>query len=796
MPFVTQDLTAKDLSQYRPGRNSVYAVTKYFSNNRSKIEQKIAEADTRINYEGLFERTIVKFARDKEKKIEASRIAEFIDSTLKDNKRSVLKPLRDAQKARPGIAERLKNLALAPDSFERFSRNYKSSHEDMAQELRLFEHEIADPNFTRVVHKDLDQEKWNKLRAKEREAGTLELLGFTRDQSASLMGINNRVLTNYISLFKKRMGIDDSTLREMQSDIRRSNITEAHSYQQKVIDFLYDIDELKDPEHYTQKYDDLELIYIASQFLRRNPHAESSGKMARFKIAGLSYDDIEKETGIGAVTVNRNIKSIRKQIREKLELYDKNPAPDGINPFDWVSLSNSQRKITTSFITGKSIPEIAKSLRIKTQKAGDHLRASFQKLNVTREYLLDMHIKAKVAQTSKPQKRKKLLKKLYGANSPEPINGVIKPNQLANRIYDSAYRTLNAESDDSKRIYELGLQGLDSAQIFGLGEIQRDSSSTVNVEIRRLSTKITKAVRDDVLKPLLDEAIGIKAISNKDQEAILHNNLFPPGTQYSLGCLKLEDKPKEELFGLIRNMITELENDKFISIYLKAYINGFNTTQIAKHFAVPKESIIDALENDFKQIRRQITIAYNYELPDFIPREKFSLLPIQERIVIAETIAGRSLSFILSEYSHNYGDNSVNVRSALERAAIKLGLEKEDLDKLRLDTASAKYDDYDFVKANLLKRIFPEGLTLPDNVSMTKSAFEDLIQRALWEEVNNTESEILSEWKMYLAGVDSPAIAERRQFEKKPLQSNLATLKRGLRRKIERFITGLAEQRV
>lgn len=72
------------------------------------------------------------------------------------------------------------------------------------KKLRILEQQDLDPRFTRSPAPEiLDQEIWqNDLRPKEREAATLHLYGFDREEISTMMDISRRTLTNYWTLEK------------------------------------------------------------------------------------------------------------------------------------------------------------------------------------------------------------------------------------------------------------------------------------------------------------------------------------------------------------------------------------------------------------------------------------------------------------------------------------------------------------------------------------------------------------------------------------------------------------------
>ena len=756
-------LQEEDLSPTRAGRNIYYAVYKHFQQNKTEIEQSLKE---KLELGELMQMTIRALSQNPQSNINA----ELIKKTIAECLRNISTQSKLKQED-PFFAQ-LETALHAPQSAQALSQSQGLSFTATTKKLRLLEQQDLDPRFTRSPAPEiLDQEIWqNDLRPKEREAATLHLYGFDREEISTMMDISRRTLTNYLLDFRKNYQLSEIEVQDIAKKINRSNISRADDYKQRALDFLFDDEERQAENHFIQSHSDTELVNMSLNLLRQYPNKSSKSiGIIKSYFAGASIAELAEQYQLTESTVRRDLHSIRSWLKKQLQILIDNPIPINlqslnISKFKWACLDDDKRTVVKSFAEGKNLSQIAKAIKSNKSNTEYYLRDACQRLGITVDNVKTLAHK-KIVKTNQPNLQKeRLLKKLYPEQLPQNPNKELPQKDFEQAIYQTAIAFFNITNEQlNRKIYLSYLRGLNSGQIDRL----------LDNDTRLASSKIqgiTKRLRRHILRQFLLPNMLNSVAAEKQSRLISYS--FPETT----ASMDINQKLA------LANKLLNFEPSPF-SIFFKPYIKGFSIEEISLYLNQDQTKITKCLDKDLALFRKQIANTTKIALPSEINKEIFANLSKEERLAIAESLSGKQIPEIFQTQKQEF-EKEETLRSTLSRACQKLGITKKVLDRLRSKSAAEKAQDISetnsiFIARRLLRIVKTKGINPPQGISQQNlQKYQWQLANFMIDYINKNQSDIAQIWTQYLAGASSPYLAEMHNIDKKQLQIQLANSNR------------------
>jgi len=767
-------LKKEDLSPTRAGRNIYFAVYRYFTKNKTEIKELLKTTSTSLALDELMQMTIRALSQNPQGKLNS----ELIKETLAE----CFTKISTQQKLEKDPSfDQLETALHLPQCDRQLSRSLGSSFTAITKMLRLLEQQKLDPLFSRSPAPEiLDQETWQKdLRPKEREATTLHLYGFDREEISKMMDISKRTLTNYLLDFRKNYQLNEIEVQEIAKEINRSNISRADDYKQKALDFLFDDEERLAKDHPIQNYTDTELVNMSLNLVRHYPYKGSkSPSIIKSYLAGASFAELAEQYQLTESTVRRDLASMRSWLRKQLRILIDDPIPENlqslnISKFKWACLDTDKKTVVRCFSEGQNFSQIAKSIKSNPSNSEYYLRDACHRLGITVENLKTLAHK-KIVKINQPKlQQERLLKKLYPEQLPQNPNNELNQKDFEQAIYQTAKAFIDTiDEKQNKTIYLSYLRGLNSGQIDRL----------LDNDTRLASSKIqgfTKRLRRHILRKFLLPNMLNSVAAEKQSRLISYS--FPETTT----SMDLDQRLA------LANRLLNFEPSPF-SIFFKPYIKGFSIEEISLYLNQGQTEITKCLDKDLALFRKQIANTTKIALPSEINKEIFANLSKEEIIAITESLTGKQIPEIYQTHKQEFF-NEETLRRTLRFACKKLDISKNVLDRLRSKSAAEKAQETSeensiFIAQRLLRIVKTKGINPPPGISPANlKKYRWQLANFMIDYINKNQSNIAQIWIQYLAGASSPYLAEVHNKNKQKLQIQLANLNRQFIKAVKKF---------
>jgi DNA-binding CsgD family transcriptional regulator len=788
------DLSLVSRARYAPPRNLVFLVTKYFSENKNPLKKQLSKSKTLLSLDDLQKTVVLELANPKYKQADGETIKRLINLIL--DPKNPNSQVKWTTESFPEVVRSLpessaENITAFTPNLD-LARTRSSLHQPLIPTLRsllLFERRVGN-NHERSPATEISPEQWLALRPREREAADLELLGFSRDEIAEIMGISNRSLTNHLLNFRTTCGLDQTAVNKIKRKIQETNLDEAYLVRDRLIDFVFPD---STPKELTG-FDDKQLFVHLLRLMNHLKDKQGTFKLdtlskLKLMMKGASVDDIAEEAGVTASTIRRDLASVQKTINKYCDKFEqeRGKVPEGINPYSWVSLNQQEQDCFRLFLRGFSYQEISDKQEIPLDKVPDGLRHIREKMKLSREYVLKLKDDNLLAKPRDKFLKERLLDLVFPEQRPQVLDASMKQEQYEQSLYKKMRAFINTSEFKHKESFEIFLKGLDSGAVTNrLKETRAKLNSSFGQYLKKLRTHV-----DKVLAIKAEEYLQLKLDNVPAMDKTMLDRLYHPNSRLSVESQGIKHLDQETLVKYINSIARGSETLGRTHKASYQYLRGLNIDDLAKLYGYSENKLIDIVERDIKSLREEVTDFGKRGLPCIVDPTKWLKLHEKEKLVIQEFSRGKNYQQIFKENRALYG-SLANAHAALYRAVAKLEINREALDQLRKAEASKNTEVLNS-KSQVLTRIFGKEIpSAPDNIEQNN--FETWLYSNVVSILKTLETDYMPDFIEYLKGLKPKEIANLYDKDFKKVQAGIFAIKKRLTSRLESNINRLKIQ--
>ena len=352
-------------------RNLVPLVSRFFRSNVSNLSGMVERFRQRnhlnrqdIDLNSLRQRVVLDILHKAPKKIDDEAIKQKIDDSLDQVKKSpetqtaAMKTFEEVHHVLPQDLAKVVDGAFEVLDLRDLAIDLCISLDEVFAALRFFERKmLKDQNLPlaqelKAIHPDLNDS--------DRETLTMEFAGLTRDQSAKLLGISNRSLTNRFLDIKKRAELPKEEFNAIRLRQALANVDPKDLVLDRLLGFVLDRSafDIDTKDSYMKAVMSINLTDIKTT-LESFIDDLSSTEQKRLN-EYLQNHEIHVN-GLQEERETRELRAIKVKLQERMRAYVLNKAPLNVDQKQWsLFLSSIARNALRLYFEGHSVDEVRK----------------------------------------------------------------------------------------------------------------------------------------------------------------------------------------------------------------------------------------------------------------------------------------------------------------------------------------------------------------------------------------------------------------------------------------------------